>query len=352
MITPRIEINLDKIAHNTRLLKSLYSSKGISIMCSTKVVCGDTKIAKVLLENGIETLADSRISNIIKIYNSKINVQLALLRTPLVSQAELVVKYVDISLNSEISVIKELSKYAQKYNITHKIILMVELGDLREGIMPSDLEDTIEKAIAMQGIKIVGIGTNLTCFNGIEPDDEKMKQLSLIVKNIREKFNLTLEIISGGNSANYNWFMSTKDVGEINNLRIGESVFMGCETLYGKPIPNLFTDVFTLITEVIESKIKPSVPYGAIHKDVSINIPKFHNQESMRRAILGIGLQDTRISGLTPMLDIEIIGATSDHLIIDCKNQNLQVGNEIKFNLNYEALLSAMTSSYVAKVYV
>ena len=50
MITPRIEINLDKIAHNTRLLKSLYSSKGNSIMCSTKVVCGDTKIAKVLLE--------------------------------------------------------------------------------------------------------------------------------------------------------------------------------------------------------------------------------------------------------------------------------------------------------------
>lgn len=352
MITPRIEINLNKIAHNARILKNLYSSKGISMMCCTKVVCGDTKIAEVLIESGIKTLADSRISNIIKIYNAKINAQLVLLRTPLISQAELVVKYADISLNSEISVIKKLSKYAQKYNSIHKIILMVELGDLREGIMPSDLEDTIEEVIAMKGIEITGIGANLTCFGGIEPDDEKMKQLSLIVKDIREKFNLTLEVVSGGNSANYNWFISTKDVGEINNLRLGESVFMGCETLYSKPIPELFTDAFTLITEVIESKIKPSIPYGTIHKDAFGNIPKFHNRGLIRRAIIGVGLQDVLVSGLTPVLDIEILGATSDHVIIDCKNTELKVGNEVKFNLNYGALLAAMTSSYVTRIYV
>ncbi len=352
MITPRIEINLDKIAHNARILKNLYSSKGIDIMCSTKVVCGDTKIAKVLIESGIETLADSRIFNIIKIHNAKINAQLVLLRTPLISQAELVVKYADISLNSEISVIKELSKYAQKYNTIHKIILMVELGDLREGIMPSDLEDTVKEVIAMQGIEITGIGTNLTCFGGIEPDDEKMEQLSLIVKDLREKFNLALEVVSGGNSANYNWFISTKDVREINNLRLGESVFMGCETLYRKPIPELFTDAFTLITEVIESKIKPSVPYGKIHQDAFGNIPKFKNRGLIGRAILGVGLQDVLVTGLTPMLDIEILGATSDHVIIDCKNTELKVGNEVKFNLNYGALLAAMTSPYITKKYI
>jgi predicted amino acid racemase len=352
MITPRIEIKLDKIVHNARILKNLYSSKGIGIMCSTKVVCGDTKIAKILIESGIETLADSRISNIIKIYNAEIKAKLVLLRTPLISQTELVVKYVDISLNSEISVIKELSKYAQKYNTIHKIILMVELGDLREGIMPSDLEDTVKEVVAMQGIEITGIGTNLTCFGGVEPDDEKMEQLSLIVKDIRKKFNLTLEVVSGGNSANYNWFISTKDVGKINNLRLGESVFMGCETLYSKPIPELFTDAFTLITEVIESKIKPSVPYGTIHKDAFGNIPKFHNRGLIRRAIIGVGLQDVLVSGLTPLLDIEILGATSDHVIIDCKSTELKVGNEVKFNINYGALLASMTSSYITKIYM
>ncbi|PCH78558.1 MAG: alanine racemase, partial [Flavobacteriaceae bacterium] len=128
MITPRIEIDLDKIAHNARVLKNLYRSKGIDIMCSTKVVCGDVKISKVLVESGISGLCDSRMSNIIKIHNTDINATLVLLRTPLISQTELVVKYVDISLNSEILVIKELSKYARKYKTLHKIILMVELG--------------------------------------------------------------------------------------------------------------------------------------------------------------------------------------------------------------------------------
>ncbi len=352
MITPRIEINLDKIAHNASVLKNLYRSKGIDIMCSTKVVSGAIEISKVLIESGIKTLADSRITNLIKIYNAKIHSQLVLLRTPPLSQTELVVKYVDISLNSEITVIKELSKYARKYNRIHKIILMVELGDLREGIMPSDIEDAVKEIIAMQGIEIIGIGTNLTCFGGVEPNDEKMEQLSLIVKDIREKFNLRLEVVSGGNSANYNWFMSTKDVGEINNLRIGESVFMGCETLCSKPIPELFTDAFILVTEVIESKIKPSVPYGTIHKDAFGNIPKFKNRGLIRRAILGIGLQDVLVSGMTPILDIEILGATSDHVIIDCENKELKVGDEVRFNLNYGALLAVMTSSYITKKYM
>jgi len=191
---------------------------------------------------------------------------------------------------------------------------MVELGDLREGIMPSDLEET--------------------------------------VKDIRDKFNLKIECVSGGNSANYNWFMSTNDVGEINNLRLGESIFMGCETLYGKPIPKLFTDAFTLITEVIESKIKPSVPYGTIHKDAFGNIPKFNDRGLIRKAILGIGLQDVLVSGLTPISDIEILGATGDQVIIDCKNTELKVGDEVEFNLNYGSLLASMTSPYVFIKYI
>ena len=228
---------------------------------------------------------------------------------------------------------------------------MVELGDLREGLLPSDLENTVKEIIVLKGIEFVGVGTNLACFGGIEPDEEKMEYLSTIVKNIEENFGLTLEFVSGGNSANYNWFISTKDIGKINNLRLGESIFLGCETLYRKHIPNLFTDAFTLITEVIESKIKPSVPYGNVHQDAFGNTPKFQDRGQIRRAILGVGLQDVLVSGLTPMLDIDILGASSDHIIVDAKQIELNVGNGVSFNLNYGALLSSMTSPYVIKKY-
>ncbi|NOY08499.1 MAG: alanine/ornithine racemase family PLP-dependent enzyme [Spirochaetes bacterium] len=350
--TPRIEIDLAKIAHNAKKLKRLYGSKGICIIGVTKVVCGDPRIAGILVKSGINTLADSRITNIRRMREAGIQAEFVLSRTPIPSQAESVVKYADISLNSELSVVKSLSKFAVSSNTTHKIILMVDLGDLREGLMPSDLEDTVKGVMSLEGIELAGIGTNLACFGGIKPDGEKMEYLSSLAGDIEERFGLTLEIVSGGNSANYTWFVSAGDTGRINNLRLGESIYLGRETLYRMPIPGLYTDAFTLIAEVIESKIKPSMPYGEICQDAFGNIPEFKDRGLIRRAILGAGLQDVPISGLTPLLDIDILGASSDHIIISAKQADLKAGDEVVFNLNYAALLSVMTSPYVIKRYV
>lgn len=349
MLTPRIEINLKKISHNATTLKGLYGSKGIDIIGVTKVVCGNLAIVKILLKSGIKTLADSRIENIQRMIDAGIDAEFLLLRSPYFSQAETVVRYADISLNSEIVVIKELSKFAVEQNIIHKIILMVELGDLREGLMPSDLDNTIEQILDLHGIELVGIGTNLACQGGIKPNDKKMEYLSSLATEMEEKFRISLKYISGGNSANFNWFMDTKDIGRINSLRLGESIYLGTETLYRKPIPGLFIDSFTLVTEIIESKIKPSIPDGEVAQDAFGNVPSFKDRGNISRVILGIGLQDVMVSGLTPELNVDIIGSSSDHIIVDAKNQDLKVGEELEFKMNYGALLSAMTSPYVTK---
>ena len=350
MLTPRIEINLEKISHNAKALVQLYGSKGIDVIGVTKVVCGNPNIAKTLVKSGIRTLADSRIENIRRMLNAGVQAQFLLSRTPILSQAEAVVKYADISLNTELSVIEKLSTYAVDYDRLHKIILMVELGDLREGLMPSDIDSTVNHVMKLEGIELVGIGSNFACFGGVQPDDEKMGHLSSLADEIEESYGLTLEYVSGGNSANYNWFTSTTDVGRINSLRLGESIYFGCETLFRKPIPGLYRDAMTLVAEVVESKIKASLPYGEICQDAFGNVPEFRDQGKMRRAILGIGLQDVLVSGLTPRADIEIIGASSDHVIVNARDLELAVGNELEFDLNYGALLSAMTSRYVNKV--
>ena len=349
MASPRIEIDLVKIAHNAIALKELYGSKGIDIIGVTKVVCGNPTIADVLVKSGIRILADSRIENIRKMRAAGIQAEFLLLRTPMLSQAKTVVQYADISLNSELSVIKKLSNISLENNIRHKIILMVELGDLREGIMPSDLDGTIEQILDLDGIELIGIGTNLACFGGIKPDAENMGFLSSIATEIEDKFGISLNMVSGGNSANYNWFMSSHDPGRINNLRLGESIYLGCETLERKPIPGLFTDAFTLVAEVIESKLKPSLPYGDVSQDAFGNIPEFQELGSIKRVLLGLGLQDIQVSGLTPRSDIDIMGASSDHIVVNSKMLELKVGSELKFDLNYGALLSAMTSPYIIK---
>ena len=254
--SPRIEISLSQIRENTQILSDLYLEKGISLMGVTKAVMGDPSIAKAMIQGGVKFIADSRIKNIQKMKSAGISTQFVLLRTPL-SQAESIVKNADISLNTEIKTLKNLSYHAKSQNKIHQVIIMVELGDLREGILPYDLPQFIRETLSLPHIKIIGIGCNLACYGGIKPDDKNMRELSELVDLLEKEFQIDLKIISGGNSANYDWFKSSQNVGRINNLRVGESILLGCETVGRKAIPGLHTGAFQLIAEVIESKKKP-----------------------------------------------------------------------------------------------
>ena len=352
MSAPRIEIKLDKLIYNARKLTALYGSKGIHITAVTKGVCGSLRIANALLKSGIRSIGDSHIANIQKMREGGINAQFILLRSPMPSEVEQVVEFADVSFNSEISVIKLLADHATKRGITHRVILMVELGDLREGILPSDLELVVKETIDMHSIKLAGVGTNLACFGGVRPTEAKMRELSAIAGNLQRKYGINFEFVSGGNSANYQWFVSTLDVGLINHLRIGEAILLGCDTLTREQIPGLYTDAFTLVVEVIEFKTKPSKPYGEIAQDAFGHIPVFKDKGNMRRAILALGRQDTDVSTIKPRIKANVLGASSDHLVLDIKGQNLGVGAEVQFDIGYSALLRAMISPYVEKVYL
>jgi predicted amino acid racemase len=345
---PRIEIALSQIRDNTRILSKLYGQKGISLMGVSKAVLGEPSIAEAMIQGGVRFIADSRIENIQKMKNAGILTQFVLLRTPL-SQAESIVKNADISLNSEIQTLKKLSHYAKIQNKIHKVIIMVELGDLREGILPCDLSKFIKETLSLSHIKIIGIGCNLACYGGVKPNSKNMNELTKLVGTIEEKFHINLEIISGGNSANYEWYKSTPDIGKINNLRVGESILLGCEPSNRKTIPGLHNNAFQLFAEVIESKKKPSLPFGDFCQDAFGNVPSFLDRGVRQRAIIALGRQDIQVSGLKSNNNLRIIGSSSDHIILDSQDHNLQVGDEVKFDLDYSGLLTAMTSPYIKK---
>ncbi|MBL6711583.1 MAG: alanine/ornithine racemase family PLP-dependent enzyme [Planctomycetes bacterium] len=350
MISPRVEINLDKIWHNARTLVQRLAVHGISVTAVTKATLGSYEIAGTLLEAGVDTLGDSRIENIETMRHAGVPASMTLIRSPMLSQASRVVKHTDVSFNTELQVISKLSDCAQKAKRTHGVVLMVELGDLREGIMPDDLENAVRETLRLPGILLKGIGTNLACRSGVSPDARNMAELSAIADSIEAEFGLRLEIVSGGNSANLPWAISGADTGRINDLRLGESILLGREPLHRQPIDGLHTDAITLIAEVIESKVKPSQPWGKIAQTAfGVNSPA-RKQGQISQTILAIGRQDTDQSGLGPPLDIEILGASSDHLIVDSGVNRLSVGDEMTFQLNYSALIRVMTSPFVAKV--
>jgi len=352
MNTPRLEIDLAKIGHNVREIVRLYGAKGVQIIGVTKGVLGDPVIAAVFVKNGLSILADSRIPNLRKMQDAGIKATWLLLRMPAPDDAEAVVRHADISLNSELAVIRKLSEAALRSGVRHKVILMVELGDLREGIMPQDLEAAVGETVALEGVRLAGIGVNLSCFGGVKPSEKNMSRLSSIAQKIEDKFRLSLEFVSIGCSTVYTWLKSVSWAKRINCVRTGDSLLLGGRDLEEKGIPGLHYDAFTLVAEVIESKIKPSVPWGEIGIDAFGTIPTFVDRGIIRRIILNIGRQDVLYTQLYPRVDIDILGASSDHLIADAKKTNLGVGDQVKFDIDYGAMLQTMTSPYVAKVYL
>ena len=318
----------------------------------TKVTSGDPVIAKALTSSGIKYIADSRIENIIKMKKAGVKAEFVLIRTPFKSKLDQVIKYADISFNTELSIIKELSRKALSLNKVHQIILMIEMGDLREGILENNIEEIINSVIQLKGIKIKGIGTNLSCYGGVKPTSQKMKKLSDIAKSIENRFKIKLDLISGGNSANFDWFFKNENMEYINNIRLGESIFLGNETLLNTPINDLYQDAITLIAEVIESNKKDSIPDGELGQNAFGEISTFTDYGEISRVIMGIGRQEVDVGGLTPIQNIQIIGSSSDHMIIDVADLKVKVGDRIRFNVNYSALLSLMTSHTIKKIMI
>ncbi|WP_121971435.1 alanine/ornithine racemase family PLP-dependent enzyme [Leptolyngbya sp. BC1307] len=355
LFLPRIEISLSQIQANAQVLCDLYSRKGISLMGVSKAVLGEPAIAEAMIRGGVRFIADSRIENIQRMKKAGISARLVLLRTAL-SQAESVIESADISLNTEIETLQRLSYYAEAYRKIHRVIIMVELGDLREGVMPCDLVQFIRTALLIPYIKIIGIGCNLACYGGIKPSSKNMRMLSDLTEIVENEFNITLEVVSGGNSANYEWYNSDHTNGKINNLRIGESILLGCETVNRQPIPGLHTHAFQLVAEVIESKQKPSLPFGERCQDafgtVPNQAPEIQDRGIRQRAIIALGRQDILTSGLKSNDRLKILGSSSDHTILDSQNHSFQIGDEVSFSLDYGGLLSAMTSPFISKQFV
>lgn len=356
---PRLEIDLDKIEQNARELVHRFAQRGISVTGVTKAALGSIEIAHTLLKAGVIGLGDSRIENIKAMYSqaqgtSFQNASMTLIRSPMLSQVEQVIRYATVSCNTELKVIQALSAEAQKQGRLHQVVLMVELGDLREGIMPDDLVDFVREVLLLTNITLKGIGTNLACRSGVSPDAHNMAQLSELADLIETKFQINLEMISGGNSANIQWALNdpSTDIGRINNLRLGEALLLGCEPLYRQPIRGLHTDAITLVAEVIESKQKPSKPTGVIAQAAfGETAVDSIDRGSVKQAILAIGAQDIDPNGLKLPSGLVLLGASSDHLVIESLQQPLVVGEEVVLQLNYSAMVRAMTSPFVTKIF-
>ncbi len=351
MTAPRLDIDLDKITQNARNLVERLAPRGIRVTGVTKAALGHPLVAAAMQRGGVHGLGDSRIENIETMAAAGIPGPFTLIRSPMASQVDRVVTAATTSVNTEPDVLDRLSAAAYERHLLHSVILMVELGDLREGVMVDDLFALVSHTLDCPNLVLSGIGTNLACQSGIAPDAAKMAELSQLVDAVEAKFGISLAVVSGGNSANLDWALGAADTGRVNELRLGEAILLGHEPLHGRVLEGLHTDAITLVAEVIESKAKPVQPWGETGRS-AFGAPEARTGDGTRhQALLALGRQDVDPDGITPPATVTILGASSDHLVVDI-SAPARIGTEVAFQLDYAALLRAMTSPFVAKEFV
>ena len=350
MTTPRVEIDLGKITQNARSLVRRLGQRGITVTGVTKAVCGHPDVAEAMLAGGAVGLAEARLSNAIRMRTAGIACPISMIRAPMVEEAKGVIRCCDVSYNTEKSTILKLGAVALEEGTEHHVILTVEMGDMREGIMPEDLINAAALVVATPGLALKGIAANFACMGNVTPTSGDMTLLSQLADQIEGEFGPFLAVVSAGGSASLDWALGKGPNGRINNLRLGEAILLGIDPVSEKPIDGLHTDAFALVAEVIEVRLKPNAnptrpsPRGYGKLELVANIDK------RTRAILAVGRQDTDASGLVFPSGIAFIDATSDHTVVDTGKVNVSVGSEMKMGMNYSALMQAMSAPDVKKV--
>lgn len=350
-----ITLNVKKLKSNFEFLNNLFKKNDIQWSVVSKLLSGNKEYLTELLNLGIKQVCDSRVSNLKTIKSINPKIETVYIKPPAKRAISNIVKYADISMNTEIDTIQLLSEEAIKQNKTHKIIIMIELGELREGVLGEDFIDFYSKVFKLKKIKVVGIGTNLSCLYGVLPNNDKLIQLSLYEQLIEAKFNRHIPYVSGGSSVTIPLIFQNLLPKGINHFRVGETLFLGTDVYNNTTLKKMHSDVFRLYSEIIELIEKRIVPIGEFGTNVDGKSFEFDNKQigkTTYRAIIDLGLLDVDEKHIEPIdKNISFVGASSDMLVIDLgeNKKNYRVGDLLEFRMDYMGTLRILNSKYIEK---
>ncbi len=350
---PQLIVDVAKIRENAETLVQHGRSQGISIVGVTKGFAAIPAIAQALVDSGVEALADSRIENLERL--GAMPLPKLLLRLPSPSRAAETVRLADASLNSELDTVRALSAAARAAGKPHRVILMVELGDRREGVPAESAVDAARAMAGLPGIRLAGVGANFTCFGGVIPTAESLGTLVEIGQAMEKACGAESMTISGGSSSSFYLLENGELPRGITSLRLGEVILLGRETAFGRKVDHLHDDAFTLRAEVIELQTKESLPAGPTGGDAFGESRSFRDRGKRLRALIALGRQDAAPEYLVPRLaGAEILGASSDHLVLDISDApgTWRVGDVLEFGIAYGALLSLSNAACVEKILI
>lgn len=352
---PQIRFDISAIEGNARRVAELCRPSGVSFLGVTKVVAGDPEIGRAMLIGGAQGLADSRLANLQRLRRAGLDCPLLLLRAVAPREAEETIKWADLSIQSSEETLQALDREAERKGCLHQVLLAVESGDLREGLMPERLLEVTRTFRSWKHLTLSGLATNFACLSGVLPTPQSIRDFVSLATRVTEEIGHSLTTLSAGATV----CLSLLERGEmpegVNQLRIGEAIVCGTDTSGAKRVPGTRQDAALLLAEVVEVEEKPSLPWGPLGRDAFGASPTFRNRGRGIRALLALGRVDCEPDELEPEESgLEVIGASSDHLLVDVteRSRRTVVGEILSFRAGYHAILRACASPYVEKTVV
>ncbi len=357
---PILEINLDHVYENIKSMVDLCSSHGISIAGVVKGFNAIPEVAMQFESSGCSYLATSRMDQIIKLKQYGIEKPFMMIRIPMFSEIKELVQFATVSLNSELETLDMIQKECELQGKNHKVILMLDLGDLREGVFEEEefikLAEYVENNL--KNVELYGVGTNLGCYGSIRPSEENLGKLCELAEIIESKINRRLEMISGGATSSIPLLIDGKMPKRVNNLRVGEAILLAedLEEFWGYDMKHMHKDTFVLKAQVVEIKTKPTYPIGEVFIDAFGNRPIYEDNGIRRRALLAVGKQDfgSHDSLIPQKQGVKIVGSSSDHLIIDIEDcaDEIKLGDVLSFRMYYPPMMYLSGYSGITKVFI
>jgi predicted amino acid racemase len=354
---PMLEIDLAKFYSNTKIVTDLCNNNGIKVAGIIKGFGGIVSAARAMEKGGCEQIGSSRIEQLKALKSRGYKTPLLLVRIPMFCEIEDVVKYSDMCLVSEKETLERLNFEAANQNKKYGVILMYDLGDLREGVFTRNELINLSRFVEfeLKNLVLEGIGANLSCYGSVAPTTKNLNELAEAAEDIEKILNRKLNIVSGGGTTTLPLLVKGGVPNKINHLRIGEGInnTQDLPLYWNTNIEGLHKDTFVLKAQIVEINEKPTHPIGELMVNAFGEHAHYEDRGIRKRAIVALGNQDVGDSSkLVPKdKDIIVLGASSDHTILDIhdsKNE-YKLGDIVEFNVLYQAMLFTTLSKYINK---
>lgn len=348
-------IDEDKIAFNISRTVRRCASHGLEVIGVVKACHGFEPVVRRFVEAGCAGLAFSRLDSIVAL-SPEPGLPRTLIGLTTPDEAQRTVSLADASHQSELSTILALADAATRQRRCHEVVLMVDVGDHREGLAPEQVYATARAVCELSSpyLKLGGIGANYACSSGRMPDAASLALIAELASSLEQTLGVPMNTVSVGGSVMLDWLDHNPVPPGIRQVRIGEAALLGTLPAVGRLAPDLHRDAFRLRGRIVELKQRQiGVDAGPTGADALGRRPKTGPIGQRLRALVDFGAVDTDPLALQPIDDgVELVSTNSDCTVFDVSgcSRELRVGDSLEFLVHYSALIRSFHSRCTQRI--